>query len=93
MPKIGDLCGCPSYPDARPLQEYDDDTQTVDPHPPRSQPSGLFPDRANGHTDLTDRRITLTNRYTRAAHCNARPSDGSTYLCNTNLHSAFSSGW
>jgi len=74
------------------LKEDDDGTQTVDPHIPRSLSGGVFPDRTNGYTGLTDRNTNPANRCARAAHCNAHPTDSFTYLCNTNLHSAFSSG-
>ena len=69
-----------------------DDTQTVDPHA-RNKPGRLFPDCANGHTDLTNRNTNPADRCACATYCDAHLTDGFTNLGNTHLCFASSYDW
>jgi len=65
-----------AQPPSRGLGEISD-TQTIEPHAPRSQPGGLFPGSANGDAGLTNRHAGSASGDAGSTYRDAGSADGS----------------
>ena len=65
-----------AQPPSRGLGESSD-TQTIEPHAPRSQPGGLFPGSANGDAGLTNRHAGSASGDAGSTYRDAGSADGS----------------